>query len=193
MFQSSAAASAGAPLTFTPSRRTASKPVRQKASTRNAYERDVARFVKVYGGKIPCTADQLIAFIVLMSRTIAPVTLNRRVMAIQDAHTQAGHASPTTDPRVREAMRWLASGQAPHNLLDKPKGSKAKVPPLSYSRPATGAARPVGRTLLQRMFDAMPAGPLVAHYRSICTQVIAAIGQSEPKRSSKRRWWQFWK
>ncbi len=60
--------------------------VRQRDSTVTAYAKDVRQFVETYGGTIPCTADDLVAYIRLLARRVAPATINRRLCALQDAH-----------------------------------------------------------------------------------------------------------
>ena len=130
---------------------------RQQGSTRAAYARDVERFVRTYGGKIPCTPETLAAYIRASAKRVAPATLLRRCMAIQDAHVQAGLPSPTRDAGIREAMRWMAKGQPPVNLLDdRPQGSRGKEPAPGI-RPQR-SAKPISRAMLLRMLDAMGAG-----------------------------------
>ena len=53
----------------------------QRHSTVDAYAKDVRQFTETYGGKIPCSADDLISYIQLLSRRVAPSTIVRRVMA----------------------------------------------------------------------------------------------------------------
>ena len=129
----------------------------QQGSTRAAYARDVERFVRTYGGTIPCSTETLVAYIRASAKRVAPATLLRRCMAIQDAHVQAGLPSPTRDPGIREAMRWMAKGQPPVNLLDdRPRGNRGKEP-APGNRPQR-SAKPISRALLLRMLDAMGAG-----------------------------------
>jgi integrase len=128
----------------------------QQGSTRSAYARDVERFVRTFGGTIPCTSEMLIAYIRASAKRIAPATLLRRCMAIQDAHVRASLLSPTRDPRIREAMRLMAKGQAPGNLLDDRHGGRGKGPSDCAQKPR--GAKPISRALLMRMLDAMGAG-----------------------------------
>lgn len=130
---------------------------RQQGSTRAAYARDVERFVRVYGGTIPCSTETLVAYIRASAKRVAPATLLRRCMAIQDAHVQAGLPSPTRDSGIREAMRCMAKGQPPVNLLDdktRASGGKERVPGTRPHR----RAKEISRALLLRMLDAMGAG-----------------------------------
>ena len=154
--------------------------VRQRPSTKLAYERDVQRFVQNFGGTIPCGADVLISFIKVQCRRVAPATVLRRIMAIQDAHVQAGHPPPTADNEVREAMRWLGAGQLPQNLIGKP--GKAKVDTLTVApRKKPIGAKPITRALLLRMFDAMGTGKRTSDLRD---KMIFLLGYSGMKRGA---------
>ncbi len=129
----------------------------QQSSTRAAYARDVERFMRIYGGTIPCSTETLVAYIRASAKRVAPATLLRRCMAIQDAHVRGGVPSPTRDPGIRAAMRSMAKGQPPVNLLDdRPRGSRSKEP-APGTRPQR-SAKAISRALLMRMFDAMGAG-----------------------------------
>lgn len=128
----------------------------QQGSTRRAYARDVERFVRTFGGTIPCTSEMLIAYIRASARRVAPATLLRRCMAIQDAHVRASLFSPTRDPRIREAMRTMAKGSPPVNLLDDKHGGRGKRTSDCAQKPR--GAKPISRALLMRMLDAMGAG-----------------------------------
>ncbi|MEO3715901.1 hypothetical protein [Roseateles flavus] len=136
-------------------RRSARQPKPHCSTTKEAYARDVRRFTETYGFSVPCTADELIAFIRILVKRVAPATAYRRCMAIQAAHLELGVASPTEDPRVREALRWLAARQLPQNLLDgKHKTTKAGAPKKCAPR----QAKPITRSMLLRIFDAMGTG-----------------------------------
>jgi integrase len=162
-------------------RRKAPKPsVRQRPSTKLAYERDVQRFVQNFGGTIPCGADDLISYIKVQCRRVAPATVLRRIMAIQDAHVQAGHPPPTTDNEVREAMRWLGAGQLPQNLLGKPGKSKVDTLTIAPRKKPVGA-KPITRALLLRMFDAMGTGKRTSDLRD---KMIFLLGYSGMKRGA---------
>jgi hypothetical protein len=132
------------------------EPPQQQGSTRAAYARDVERFVRTFGGTIPCTAEMLIAYIRASAKRVAPATLLRRCMAIQHAHVRAGLPSPTRDPSIREAMRSMAKGQPPVNLLEG-KQRLARTERSHSAQPAR-CAKPISRALLMRMLDAMGAG-----------------------------------
>lgn len=146
----------------TPTYRPISKPARavrrQATSTKVAYEKDVSRFIHAYGGSIPCTADDLIRFITTLVKRVAPTTIARRCQAIRDAHARGGHPSPTNDPRVREALRWLVAGHTPYNLVAPAKSSKKPPPDIRSVKEPKRAAKIVDRALLDRMFDCMGTG-----------------------------------
>ena len=147
--------------------------VRQRDSTVTAYAKDVRQFVETYGGTIPCTAEELIAYIRLLARRVVPATIVRRVMAIQDAHVQRGLALPTDDPRIREALRLMASNHPPLNLGTDIKG--ASVPsPKRDSRKRSAA--PITRALLTRMIDAMGTGARSLDRRDKAIFLLGFVG-----------------
>jgi len=161
--------------------RSASKPTRHKLSTTDAYSKDIERLTRTFGLSVPCSADQLIAMVIAMSKRLAPLTVNRRCMALQDAHIRAGHLSPTADPRVREAMRWLGSGNQPYNILPRPKGAKAAQPPSQRIRKTNRTTKPIGRTMIDRMFDAMGTGTRTMDRRD---KALILLGYAGLKRSA---------
>lgn len=124
-------------------------PVRHKqqvrASTRAAYDRDLALFAR-FGGSIPCTAKDIAAYLEKMRGKVAPATLHRRIHAIAHQHRAQGHPSPI-DERLRVVMRWLQSGKLP------PKG-KQLAPPTDEKK-AGRSAKPMTRQLLSRILDAV--------------------------------------
>lgn len=130
-------------------------PAKHRTSTANAYAKDVRQFTDTYGGKIPASADEIASYIRLLSRRVAPPTVVRRIMAIQDAHFQKGLPSPTADNRIRTALRYLTAGKLPTNLVDsKKQSSEVKAAPSRKSKSAT----PITRALLMRMLDSMGTG-----------------------------------
>lgn len=128
-------------------------PAKHRTSTANAYAKDVRQFTETYGGSIPCSPNELISYIRLLARRVAPATIARRVMALQAAHVCRGLPSPAADNRIRIALRHLTVGQLPVNILDK-KTPEAKAAPVSKSKRAI----PITRTLLTRMLDSMGTG-----------------------------------
>ena len=151
-------------------------PRRHAASTKAAYEKDVSRFIHSYGGTIPCSADDLIRFIHLLVKRVAPVTIARRCQSIRDAHVRLGHAPPTDDLRVREAMRWMVTGHLPHNLEYPSK--KGKKPPTDYRKAVKPkrVAKIIDRALLTRMFDCMGTGMRTMDRRDKAILLLGAAG-----------------
>ena len=144
--------------TYSEASKSAQAARRLRASTRQAYEKDVARFIHSYGGTIPCTPDDLIRFITVLVKRVAPVTIARRCQAIRDAHVRGGHTPPTDDPRVREALRWMVAGHVPHNLVEPAKTSKRPLPDIRTAAKPKRFAKIIDRALLNRMFDCMGSG-----------------------------------
>ncbi|WP_342617556.1 hypothetical protein [Rhodoferax sp. GW822-FHT02A01] len=142
----------------------------QKDSTTTAYAKDVQQFVN-YGGTIPSSPEDVIGYIRLLERRVAPATAVRRLMAIQDEHLKRGLNSPTADPRVRAAMRFLAKGLPPHNLLD----GDAKTPVQKRPEGKRGAA-PITRPLMLRMLDAMGTGRRSLDRRDTALLLLGFIG-----------------
>lgn len=151
-------------------------PRRQAASTKAAYEKDVARFIHSYGGTIPCSADDLIRFINLLVKRVAPVTIARRCQSIRDAHVRLGHIPPTDDPRVREAVRWMVAGHLPHNLEEP--GKKGKRPSMDLRKAVKPkrVAKIIDRALLTRMFDCMGTGMRTMDRRDKAILLLGAAG-----------------
>lgn len=133
---------------LSPLPRQASQAKRNRPTTLSAYTRDILKF-EAYGFAVPCSADDLLAFLRAQTQRVAPSTALRRVMAIQHEHRRLGHASPTADSRVREALRNLAAGRVPQ-FDDKP-GKRGKAP----EKVAVKSAVPISRAMLLRIFDSM--------------------------------------
>ena len=147
--------------------------VRQRDSTVTAYAKDVRQFVETYGGTIPCTAEELIAYIRLLARRVVPATIVRRIMAIQDAHVQRGLALPTDDPRIREALRLMASNLPPLNLGADIKGTSVLAPKRDNGK---RSAAPITRALLTRMIDAMGTGARSLDRRDKAIFLLGFVG-----------------
>ena len=130
----------------------------QQDSTVEAYRRDVLRFTESYG-ELPCTADDLLNYIKALCRRVMPATILRRAMAIQDAHVSRGLPVPTDDPRIRQALRSLAAGKLPKELVGNVKDLPAPKRRIQ--------AAPMTRTLLNRMFDAMGSNSLDRRDRAL--------------------------
>ena len=130
----------------------------QRPSTVAAYARDLEKFINTYGGTIPSSPERLIEFIKLLVKRVSPVTIARRCMAIQDAHLRGGHPSPTHDPRLREAIRWMVAGQVPHNLIEPTKRTRGSASTPVLAKVIKRQAKPITRTMLMRMLDAQGSG-----------------------------------
>lgn len=180
MFESSASHAATAAVSLSlphalslRGRTRSTRSTRHSDSTVTAYAKDVRQYVETYGGTIPCTADELVAHIRLQARRVAPATIARRVMAIQDAHAQRGLALPTGDPRIREALRLLASGQPPINLMADVKGATVLAPKCDSRK---RSAAPITRALLTRMIDAMGTGARSPDKRDKAIFLLGFVG-----------------
>ena len=131
-------------------------PAKHRTSTANAYAKDVRQFTDTYGGIIPCSADDVISYVQMLSRRVAPTTIARRIMALRDAHVKAGHTSPTTDDRIRTAVKLMVNGQLPTNLLKSKRGSHQGD--ASYQSKKCKPAEPLTRAMMTRILDAMGTG-----------------------------------
>ena len=167
--------------TYSQVSRSAQAARRLRASTKVAYQKDVARFIHSYGGTIPCTPDDLIRFITALVKRVAPVTIARRCQAIRDAHVRGAHSSPTDDPRVREALRWMVAGHVPHNLVEPAKTSKRPLPDIRIAAKPKRVAKIIDRALLNRMFDCMGSGMRTMDRRD---RAILLLGFSGFKRGA---------
>ncbi|HYW58514.1 MAG TPA: hypothetical protein VE934_16290 [Polaromonas sp.] len=145
----------------------------QRHSTVDAYAKDVRQFTQTYGGTIPCTADELISYIQLLARRVAPSTIVRRVMALQDAHVKQGHAPPTTDERIKTAMRSLAKGKPPENLLI---GKRVSYEVGAVLQKSSRVAAPITRALLMRMLDSMGTGKRSLDRRDKAIFLLGYVG-----------------
>ncbi len=141
-------------------------------STQAAYARDVERFVRIYGGSIPCSADTLLTFIYASAKRVAPATLYRRCMAIRDAHARAGVPLPTDDPRVREVVRRLCKGIRPVPGLQINAEEPTRLPRVVKSK----SAKPISRALLLRMIDAMSSGTRSLDRRDLLILTLGFAG-----------------
>ena len=172
----STAAAALAEPTHGQVRRSVQAPRRQRASTKAAYDKDVSRFIHTYGGTIPCSADDLIRFITVLVKRVAPVTIARRCQSIRDAHVRMGQTPPTDDPRVREALRWMVAGHLPHNLAEPPKNGKKPPQVLRNAVKPKRVAKIIDRTLLTRMFDCMGTGMRTMDRRDKAIMLLGYAG-----------------
>ncbi|MBI5791674.1 MAG: site-specific integrase [Rhodocyclales bacterium] len=77
-----------------------------KASKR-AYASDLREFVK-WGGSIPSTSEQVATYLAEMATTLANATLQRRMISIHKAHTEAGYESPVRTPKVKQVLAGIS-------------------------------------------------------------------------------------
>ena len=141
-------------------------------STLAAYARDVERFVRIYGGTIPCSTDTLLTFIYASAKRVAPATLYRRCMAIRDAHARAGMPLPTDDPRVREVVRLMCKGMRPVPGLQINAEEPTRLPRVVKSK----SAKPISRALLLRIIDAMGSGTRSLDRRDLLILTLGFAG-----------------
>lgn len=78
----------------------------QSKATKHGYASDVRDFLK-HGGSIPATPDQVTQYLADIAPSLAVATIERRLIAIHKAHTDAGHVSPMIDSRVKRTMQGI--------------------------------------------------------------------------------------
>ena len=76
-------------------------------ATKRAYASDLREFVK-WGGSIPSTSEQVATYLAEMATTLANATLQRRMISIHKAHTEAGYESPVRAPKVKQVLAGIA-------------------------------------------------------------------------------------
>jgi integrase len=135
---------------------------RLASSSASAYDKDLVLFHKL-GGTVPCEPAAVLRFIELLRKRVSAITAYRRVMAVQRAHVDGGFTSPTDDPTLRTAIRWLQTGRYP----PKP-GSKAAAADVPAKRVAR-SAKPLTRLLLERCLDALGRDMLDRRDRMLLT------------------------
>ena len=132
-----------------------------RRSSACAYAKDIRLFIDA-GGAIPCDATLLRKYISATRTRIAPQTLYRRCMAVRHAHIAQDLPSPTDDPSLRPVLRALQLGQVVGKDLQlDDKSSKA------LRRREPKSAKPMTRTLLLRMLDAMHRNSLDRRDRAL--------------------------
>ena len=75
-------------------------------NTRSAYRNDIKHFV-AWGGLLPTSADNVIAYLQTYASTLNPRTLVRRLTAIKHWHTYQGFFDPTSNPNVRKTLTGI--------------------------------------------------------------------------------------
>ena len=152
----------------TPAQKRQRRPAKRRseplhASSSDAYAKDV-RLFKAAGGTIPCNATDLRSYIAKMRNKIAPTTLYRRAMAVRHAHLSLGKALPTDDPAIRPLLRALQLGHVPSK---KEIQSGCAEVPGAEKRREPKSAKPITRSLLLKMLDAMHRSSLDRRDRAL--------------------------
>jgi len=75
-------------------------------NSRTAYQADLKHFLK-WGGKIPCTPDDVARYLAAHAILHSVTTLSRRLVSIGKAHTSQRLSSPTNTDLVRAVMRGI--------------------------------------------------------------------------------------
>jgi integrase len=90
----------------------------QSSATRRAYAGDLAHFL-LHGGKIPATPQMVADYIAKFAGVHAVATLSRRLIALHQAHTERGLASPVMDRLVKRTMQGIrrTCGVAPQRRV----------------------------------------------------------------------------
>ncbi|PIF77513.1 site-specific recombinase XerD [Variovorax sp. 54] len=78
----------------------------QSEATRRAYAGDLKHFRK-HGGKIPATPQMVANYVAQFAGVHAVATLNRRLIALHQAHTEQGLTSPVMDRLVKRTMQGI--------------------------------------------------------------------------------------
>ena len=82
-------------------------------NTRRAYRSDLDHFI-AWGGAVPCTPEQIAAYLAAHANTHKAATLKRRVVSIGLAHTAQKLENPCASELVRVTLRgiWRIHGMA---------------------------------------------------------------------------------
>lgn len=75
-------------------------------NTRRAYSGDLADFID-FGGKVPCTPEELASYIAERAKVHSPFTIGRRIVGISRAHTSQGYPDPAKNDLVRAVLRGV--------------------------------------------------------------------------------------
>ncbi len=142
------------------------------AETRRLYAADWAAFAAwcraACLAALPALPATVAAYLGSMSATLKPGALARRAAAIADRHRRTGHASPGTDPAVRDALRTArhARNQLCRADADAP-GTPSPIPPVRRRAP-------LGPAQLARMAARCPGD--LAGLRDRALLLLAAAG-----------------
>ncbi len=75
-------------------------------ATKRAYASDVAHFER-HGGTIPAKPATVAAYLAECASRLSVATLERRLIALHQAHRDQGHLSPMQDPLVKQTMKGI--------------------------------------------------------------------------------------
>ena len=78
----------------------------QSKATKQGYAKDVRHFIQ-HGGSIPATPEQVMQYLADVATSLAVATIERRLIAIHKAHTDAGLESPVSHPLVKRTMQGI--------------------------------------------------------------------------------------
>lgn len=78
----------------------------QSAATRRAYAGDLKHF-RQHGGKIPATPQMVANYAAKFAGVLAVATIQRRLIAIHQAHTEQALKSPVMDRLVKRTMQGI--------------------------------------------------------------------------------------
>lgn len=101
-------------------------------NTHRGYEADLAHF-RAWGGTIPTTSEAIAEYMAAYAQTLSMATLDRRVVAISQAHVARGFETPTQSALVRATRRGIkrvegeAQKQATPLLMDDLKRVVEKI------------------------------------------------------------------
>ncbi|MGZ8251781.1 MAG: site-specific integrase [Methylophilaceae bacterium] len=87
-------------------------------NTKTAYQSDLAHF-KQWGGSIPASPEMVATYLASFADSLSPSTLTRRLVAINQAHTQLNHISPTKHAMVKATLQGIKriNGSAQRKVL----------------------------------------------------------------------------
>lgn len=78
----------------------------QSQSTKTAYANDIRHFL-ANGGSIPANANQVCYYLAVFAQILSVATLERRLIAIHQAHVEISSPSPTLDSAVKRTMQGI--------------------------------------------------------------------------------------
>jgi len=142
------------------------------AETRRLYAADWAAFTtwcRAAGlAALPALPATVAAYLGSMSATLKPGALARRAAAIADRHRRTGHASPGTDPAVRDVLR------AARHARDQLRKADADAPDTPSPIPPVRRRAPPGPAQMARMAARCPGD--LAGLRDRALLLLAAAG-----------------